>query len=177
MGNQTKKQITRLLLIFIVLVMSYCIVTFFKNNASQTSEREYIQFNRCVDGDTFDAKTKQDGITTIRLSGVNTPEIAHPSLHIKEEYYGKEAQEYTCNRLKNAKKIEVEWDNTQEESHNRKIAIIFIDGKNYNLELFSEGYSNDRYLRKTMPYAEQYREALRVAKKDKKGMWAKANIR
>ncbi|MGL4662706.1 MAG: thermonuclease family protein, partial [Culicoidibacterales bacterium] len=91
----------------------------------------------------------------------------------KEEHYGKEAQVYTCNRLKSAQNLTVEWDNTQEASHERQIAIVFIDGKNYNLELFQEGYSNDRYLKNKMPYAEQYRKAMQEAQRDKKGMWTK----
>ena len=40
---------------------------------------------------------------TVRFLAVDTPESVHPKKDL--EYYGKEASNYTCNALKNAKKI------------------------------------------------------------------------
>lgn len=171
-----KKQNTKQL-IGIGIVVLFLLIGYFLNQPTpqqtKVGGKEAIQFERCVDGDTFVAKTKTYGSTKIRLSGVNTPELAHPEDGIKEEYYGKEAQAYTCNRLKSAKNMTVEWDMTQEASHGRQIGIVFIDDRNFNLELFSEGFSSDRYLRNKMPYADTYRKALSEAKQSKKGMWAK----
>lgn len=171
--KQNTKQIIGLAIILFIIIGGY-----FLNQSSgvvqnQSGSRDAIQFERCVDGDTFVAKTKKFGSVKIRLSGVNTPELAHPEDGIKEEYYGKEAQEYTCKRLKSAQNMTVEWDQTQEASHGRQIAILFIGDTNFNLELFSEGYSSDRYLRNKMPYADQYKKALSQAKQNKKGMWSK----
>lgn len=173
MSKKNQKQIIGVVAIILLIALFVYIFNQTQNNQSTTETREVIQLDRCVDGDTFVAKTKKYGTTKIRLSGVNTPELAHPEDGIQEEYYGKEAQVYTCKRLKAAQNMTIEWDTTQEASHNRQIGILFIDGQNYNLELFKEGYSSDRYLKNKMPYADQYRKALAEAKQNKKGMWAK----
>ncbi|QGP92264.1 nuclease [Neomoorella glycerini] len=51
-----------------------------------------------ADGDTLQVKIggREE---KVRLIGVNTPEIAHPDLRIKEQPYGKEAAAYTQKRL------------------------------------------------------------------------------
>lgn len=169
-----KKQVIVLLFVFLIILCGYSFEQLVVNKSNNNENREIIQFERCVDGDTFVAKTKKFGSTKIRLSGVNTPELAHPEDGIQEEYYGKEAQVYTCKRLKSAKNMTVEWDTTQEASHGRQIGIVFIEDQNFNLELFKEGYSSDRYLRNKMPYSDQYRKALTEAKQNKKGMWSKS---
>lgn len=174
MNKKNKKQMIGIIVFLLVLLGSYLLNQYGSNTApTSIGGQEAIQFERCVDGDTFVAKTKKFGSTKIRLSGVNTPELAHPEDGIQEEYFGKEAQAYTCKRLKSAQNMTVEWDTTQEASHGRQIGVVFIDGQNYNLELFKEGYSSDRYLRNKMPYADQYRKALSEAKQNKKGMWSK----
>lgn len=167
-----RKQLIVLIVVFVIIAGVY-LFDVLNTKLSTIGKRELIQLERCVDGDTFVAQTKTFGSTKIRLSGVNTPEVAHPGHDIKEEYFGKEAQTYTCNRLKSAAHLAVEWDKTQTESHERQIAVVFIDEKNFNLELFQEGYANDRYLKDKMPYASEYKRALQQAKASKKGMWAK----
>ncbi|MGI6285917.1 thermonuclease family protein [Neomoorella humiferrea] len=51
-----------------------------------------------VDGDTLHVQIngKEE---KVRLIGVNTPEIAHPDLGIKEEPYGEEALAYTTREI------------------------------------------------------------------------------
>lgn len=124
-----------------------------------------ISLSKCVDGDTFWLNI--DGAETkIRLSGVNTPESMN-----KIEPYGKEASSYTCERIQEASEITVEYDTTQQDSYNRKVAIVFLDGRNFNLELVEVGFADLKYLKDSMPYAEQYREALAEAQAAKLGRW------
>ena len=126
-----------------------------------------ISLKSCIDGDT--ARFVVDGNEkTIRFSAINTPEFSPD----KKEKFGKTAAEFTCKKLKQAKEISVEWDTTQEASHQREIGIIFVDGENLNLLLVREGYADLRYLKDYMPYAREYREALNLAKQEKKVLWS-----
>ena len=72
--------------------------------------KETVKFSDCVDGDTIKI-IKNEKEYTVRMLAVDTPESVHPTKGV--EYYGKEASEYTCNTVKNAKKIELEYDECQ----------------------------------------------------------------
>ena len=121
------------------------------------TEKETVTLVRSVDGDTANFATQNYGNVNVRFSGVDTPETKHPTKGI--EPYGKEASDFTKEKLENAKRIEIEWDTTQGETHNRPVGIIFIDGINLNLLLVEDGYANLKYLKDTMPYAQDYRLA------------------
>ena len=73
------------------------------------NEKIDVKYSSCVDGDTakFIINNK---IEKVRFLAIDTPETKHPTKG--EEPYGKEASNYTCNKLKNAKTIEIEYDET-----------------------------------------------------------------
>lgn len=135
----------------------------------KVSDREIVTLIRAVDGDTANFETKSYGRVNVRFSGVNTPETKHPTLGL--EYYGKEASEFTEQKLREASMIEIEWDLTQSPSRNRPIGIIFVDDVNLNILLVKEGYGDLRYLEEDMPYAMEYIEALKYAQENKLGRW------
>ena len=75
--------------------------------SANASSKEKVTFSKCVDGDTI--KVNIDGeINIVRMLAIDTPESVHPTKGV--EYYGKEASNYTCNLVTNAKKIELEYD-------------------------------------------------------------------
>lgn len=162
--KQHKFIIASVLLFFGILLTSCEYIPEFKDLQIEQSA-EAVSFSKCVDGDTFWLNI--DGVDTkIRLSGVNTPESTN-----KIEPYGKEASSYTCDRIQEANKITVEYDITQGDSFDREVAIVFLDGKNFNLELVEVGYADLKYLKDSMPYAAEYKEALENAKSAKIGRW------
>ena len=134
--------------------------------SSLVSEKEVVKLVRTIDGDTARCITPSYGEVSIRFSGINTPEST-----TKTEPFGKEASEFTKDKLKAAKLIEVEWDLTQEPSHDRPIGIIYVDGVNLNLLLVREGYADLKYLKDSMPYATEYKEALKEAQQNHKARW------
>ncbi|TLG77358.1 thermonuclease family protein [Culicoidibacter larvae] len=67
---------------------------------------------------------------------------------------------YTCQRIQWANRILFEYDTTLGDSYDRKVAIIFLDGRNFNLELVEVGFANLKYLKDTMPYVTEYCAAL-----------------
>ena len=78
----------------IVIIMTFLLLT------SLVYAKEEVKLSKCVDGDTIKViiDTKE---YTVRMLAIDTPESVHPSKPI--EYYGKEASEYTCNKVSNAK--------------------------------------------------------------------------
>ena len=152
------------LIALIVILIS----TFIGTNGDlngKVSAKETVKLVRVVDGDTAYFITPSYGEVSVRFSGVNTPELK------SNDYYAQEAKEYTTNMLNEAEVIEIEWDLTQGPSGNRIIGIVFVDGENLNLLLVENGYADLIYLKDTMPYADEYKEAYENAINNKTGMW------
>ena len=64
-----------------------------------------VRLDKCIDGDTAYFIYKGDSLK-FRFLSIDTPEYT-----TKKEKYGKEASEYTCKELKQASKIEIEYEN------------------------------------------------------------------
>ena len=69
--------------------------------------KETVKLSACVDGDTIKVLLDNKEYT-VRMLAIDTPESVHPTKEV--EYYGKEASEYTCDKVTNAKKIQIEYD-------------------------------------------------------------------
>lgn len=133
--------------------------------------KEQVAFSKCVDGDT--AKLKINNKEYIfRFLAVDTPETKHPKKGV--EPYGKEASKYTCNSLKTATKIEIEYDDnsTKEDKYGRRLAWIFIDGKLLQKQLISKGYAKVAYLYGNYKYTNDLKKSEINAKNNKLGIWS-----
>lgn len=127
--------------------------------------------NKCIDGDT--ASLNIDGkIKKVRFLAIDTPETNHPTLG--EEPYGKEASNYTCNALKNAKTIEIEYDKNSDKTdkYDRQLVWIFVDGKLLQKQLIKKGYAKVAYLYGDYKYTGALQKAQKQAKKEKVGIWS-----
>ena len=60
-----------------------------------------VKLSKCVDGDTFRVILNKEDVK-VRMLAIDTPETAKEGK--PAEYYANESSEYTCNRLKKAKK-------------------------------------------------------------------------
>ena len=106
-------------ILFIIFMFIFCI------GSANASSKEKVTFSKCVDGDTI--KVTIDGeVNTVRMLAVDTPETVHPTKGV--EYYGKEASNYTCNLVTNAKKIELEYDKNSDkkDKYNRVLAWVWV---------------------------------------------------
>ena len=96
--------------------------------------KSIVTFDKCVDGDTVWLK---EGDTTkkYRFLAVDTPEVLHPSK--EASLSGKTASDYTCNMLKKAKKIEIEYDekSDKKDKYNRELVWIYLDNKLFQKDL------------------------------------------
>lgn len=135
------------------------------------ASRKEVTFVDCVDGDTI--KVNLDGKkTTVRFLAVDTPETVHPTKGV--EPYGKEASKYTCDRVTNAKKIEIEFDPKSDEfdKYDRALGWIFVDDSLLQKELISNGYAKVDYLYGDYIYTEELKQTEAIAKDEKKGIWS-----
>lgn len=123
---------------------------------------------RCIDGDT--AAFNVDGkIEKVRFLGIDTPESTN-----KIEPYGKEASEFTCDRLKNAQIIKLELDKNSNEydKYGRLLAWIFIDDKLLQEEILKKGFGEVKYIYGDYKYLNEIKEAENYAKEKKLGIYS-----
>lgn len=76
----------------IVLLTALAIFSYLQTRAPQNPEREYAEINFVFDGDTFKIKEETGEFKTIRLIGVDTPEVQ--SQYRNEECFGPEASKF-----------------------------------------------------------------------------------
>ena len=151
----------------IVLIISLFFIGIIGINAKTIS----VEFSDCVDGDTAKFIYKDEKITA-RFLAIDTPETKHPTKG--EQPYGKEASEYTCNKLKNAKEIKLEYDEDSDEldKYDRHLVWVFVDGELLQKKLISKGYASVAYLYGDYKYTDQLEEAEQEAEDNKLGIWS-----
>lgn len=132
--------------------------------------KETVKFSKCVDGDTIKVLLDEKEYT-VRMLAVDTPESVHPQKGV--EYYGKEASEYTCNKVKNAKKIEIEYDEDSDkmDKYDRLLVWVFTDGKLLQKELVANGYAKVAYLYGDYKYTKELEKTQELASAKNLGIW------
>lgn len=139
-----------------------------KNN--QETERIEVKYSEGVDGDT--AKFDMNGeIIKVRFLAVDTPESVHPTKEVQA--YGVEASDFTKEKLKNAKTIELEFDNNSDKTdkYGRYLAWIWVDGELLQDLLVKEGLAKVAYLYADYKYTNILEESEKIAKEAKIRIW------
>jgi micrococcal nuclease len=129
-----------------------------------------VKFAECVDGDT--AKFYIDNnIKTARFLAIDTPETKHPSLG--EQPYGKEASNYTCSKLKNAKLIELEYDDksSKQDKYNRLLVWVWVDNSLLQKDLITKGLAKVDYVYGNYKYVDELKTLELEAKTAKINIW------
>ena len=140
-------------------------------NIEEPSGLPHYAVTHVRDGDTVEIISDGNELP-VRLIGVDTPESVHPTK--PTECYGSEASNYTKSRLLN-KEIGIELDASQGEydstDEGRLLAYVYIDGKNYNLELIKEGYALEYTYDTPYKYQSEFKLAQTEAINSNKGLW------
>lgn len=147
------------------------VIIFLINTNVYALNRQSVKFSACVDGDTARFILKKKEIK-VRFLAVDTPESVHPT--IGEEEYGKEASEYTCNRLKNAKEISIEYDpdSDKTDKYDRHLVWVYVDDFLLQKELISKGYAEVAYLYGDYLYTDELKKEQDKAKSNNLGIWS-----
>ena len=151
-----------LLIITVGIIISYVFITNYNN-----LDRVEVKLVDCIDGDT--ARFIVDGKEEkVRFLGIDTPE----STNYVEEY-GMDASNYTCDMLKNADNIYLEFDINSDkyDKYNRLLGWIFIDNNNLSELLLSNGYGEVKYIYCNYKYIDNLCIAQKQAYKNNLGIW------
>jgi micrococcal nuclease len=129
-----------------------------------------------VDGDTIDVAV---GSRTerVRLIGIDTPEIAHPSgagrAATLAECFGDAAAAYTKQLLPAGTPVRLARDVVARDDYGRLLAYVFraSDGVLINYELARQGYAQALTIAPNARFAARIVEATRLAETDGAGLW------
>lgn len=136
--------------------------------ANETIE---VKFSKCVDGDTAKFILNDKEITA-RFLAIDTPETKHPTKGV--EPFGKEASNYTCDKLTNAKQIVLEYDEGSDKTdkYDRHLVWVYYDDNFLQEELIRKGFAKVAYLYGDYKYTTDLQNTEVVAKSDKVGIWS-----
>ena len=154
--------------IYCVLILLFIFLVDF--NVYALSKKE-VKFSKCVDGDTARVILNKEEIK-VRFLAIDTPESVHPTK--EEEQFGKETSEYTCEKLKNAKTILIEYDpeSDKTDKYDRHLVWIYVDDILLQKDLIEKGYAKVAYLYGDYLYTDELKEVEEVAKKSGVGIWS-----
>lgn len=148
------------------------IITFFSFTTYTYAAQKYeVTLYKCVDGDTAWFYINGEKIKT-RFLAINTPESTN-----KIEAYGKEASEFTCKELTQAKKIEIEYDDnaTKTDKYNRDLVWVYVDGKLLQEKLIESGLAEVKYIYGKYKYVDDLKSLEKTAKENKIGIWSNSS--
>jgi len=122
---------------------------------------------RVIDGDTVVV----DGLGTVRLIGVDTPETVDPRRPI--ELFGKEASDFLAQLLA-GKLVRADFDQTRSDRYGRTLAYLFLpDGRLVNREIIRLGFGHV-YTEFPFRMMEDFRHAQQEARDAGRGLWSAA---
>ena len=132
---------------------------------------EVVKFDKCIDGDTMGVYIKNE-YKKVRFLSINAPEIDHGDGD--GQYYGEESKNYVCDKIKNAKSIELEYDDKSDKTdkYGRVLAWVWVDGELLQKDLVSNGYAEVKYVYDNYKYSDELKELEKSAKEEKIGMWS-----
>ena len=159
-----KSQMLAVVAIAIVVVLYALYPQFFPSG----NKRDVVTYAGCVDGDTARFKIGNK-VEKVRFIAVDTPELT------TNDYYAKQARDYTCGRLEKAEKIELEYDPKADDTdkYGRKIAWVYVDDNLLQKEIIKEGYGKVRYIYDKYLYVDELNALQKEAKSARRGVWRK----
>ncbi|MBU6426801.1 thermonuclease family protein [Patescibacteria group bacterium] len=128
-----------------------------------------------VDGDTFKVKIGGKEIT-VRLLGINTPEVVDPRKPV--ECFGPEASAEAKTLLSDGKvRLELNPNREKTDYYSRLLAYAFLpDGTFLNKVLVQEGYAREYTVGTPYSYQSDFKAAEAAAKAASKGLWGKCGV-
>ncbi len=130
-------------------------------------QAETFLVTRVIDGDTI----VLEGMGTVRLIGVDTPETVDPRRPVQR--FGKEASEFT-RALLAGRRVRVAYDQERTDRYGRTLAYVYLlDGTFVNAEIVRQGYGL-AYTRFPFKYLDAFRRHERDARQQQRGLWAPA---
>ena len=137
-------------------------------NATTTS---LIPVYRVADGDTIDVSVR-GGVATVRLLGINTPEVVDPRKPV--ECFGPEASA-EAHGILDGGEVHLELDPSQDvyDKYGRVLAYVYLpDGTFFNKLMIEGGFAREYTYHSKYKYQQEFRTAQKSAKSSGLGLWA-----
>ena len=147
----------------VVFVLSLFIFNFVN------AESDKALFSKCVDGDTAYFLVNENEIK-VRFLAIDTPESV--STNVSEQPFGKEASDYTCNKISNANEIVLEYEKNKTDKYGRILAYVYIDGVMFNKMLLQSGMAKIATYPPNVKYVEEFKVLEKQARENKVGLWS-----
>jgi len=130
-----------------------------------------VRVARVIDGDTIAVDEPVNGTDTVRLIGVDAPEMSHPTYG--EQPYGQEAAEFTASKLQPGREIALEFDVEKTDRYGRTLAYVWLldSGAMFNEILLREGRAQVANFPPNVKYEDRFLEAQREAREAGRGLW------
>lgn len=130
-----------------------------------------VLVTKVIDGDTIEI----EGTQKVRYLGVDTPETKDPRKPV--QCFGKEASNKN-KELVEGKRVILEKDITEADKYGRLLRFVYLplsDGTRLfvNDYLIREGYGQVLTIPPDVKYSEQFLDAQRKAREQKKGLWGR----
>jgi micrococcal nuclease len=137
-----------------------------QNVVGQSDHDATATVTRVVDGDTVEISRSAEGLSTVRLIGVDTPET-----HGVTQPYGPEASDFTRQHLE-GKEVSLELDVEKVDPYGRLLAYVYLpDGQMFNETLVEEGYAQVATFPPNVMYQDRFLKAQREARAANRGLW------
>lgn len=154
--------------IFAITIMPVEALASNNGDSLKLNEKYSAELEKCIDGNTAIFKIGEESFKT-RFLYIDAPEST-----TRHDPYGKEAAEFTCSKLNEAKEIVLETDGDElYDKYNRLLAWIWVDGKLLQEELTKNGLVKMFYDYGDYKYEEQLHAAMEEAKQEKRGLYEK----
>jgi micrococcal nuclease len=121
-----------------------------------------------LDGDTVVVRRTGGTDETIRILGVDTPETHHPTKPV--QCYGPEAAVYTTRRLF-GRVVRLEDDVERHDIYGRRLAYVYLDGRNFDRELLQRGYARLLVIEPNHAHARDMLDDELAARAAGRGLW------
>lgn len=130
-----------------------------------------VKVKKYIDGDRTRFKLKNGKTVTAKYLLITAPELK------KENPYAQEAKERTKELLKNAEKIQIEYDKgAKRDSKKRELVYVWADGELVQETLASEGLAMMTSTKgKNTKYLDKIKKAEKQAKDQKRNIWSIEN--
>ncbi|MBA7552384.1 hypothetical protein ES705_44945 [subsurface metagenome] len=112
-----------------------------------------------IDGDTFRTQNGE----TIRLLGINTPEMGNPGADI--------AKDFLLLLILN-KSVRLEKDITDKDDYGRLLRYVYVNGNFINAELVRMGYAETRFYAPDTLYRKELEGLEKIAVRNRRGLWS-----
>ncbi len=131
---------------------------------------DFCPVARVIDGDTFEANIG-GAIDTVRVIGIDTPEIADPRRPV--ECFGAEASGKAKEILSGQKvRLESDPDQGERDKYGRLLRHVFLeDGTNFGLLMIKRGYAYEYGYPVPGKYRTEFQAAQNYARENSLGLW------